>query len=178
LSNLLHERHEVPSSLLDELSNVFKKGSDWCYEKEWRLITTTESAINFQSFKKNLNTIYITGEDLEKHYVALFQLPLEIISAIYIGERAPDSVKRKLYLLTKYNPLYSHIKLVSTKIDKNEYKLSYSVLEAWDVLKAAEVNIDIAKVTYKQRFTNPYLNSYYKEIMEIKKMKPLNITAK
>lgn len=172
LVNLINEKKEISKTLLEELSKGFKKGLDWSYEKEWRLITLTENANNFKSFEQDLNRLYIGSNHYDKLYIALFPLPLETITTIYIGKRASNSLKRKLYLLTKYNPLYSYIKLLNTKIDDNEFKLNFKEVQDTDVLKIGELKIDINKITKWQRFSNTYINSYYKEIENIKKVRP------
>jgi hypothetical protein len=176
LVNLLSENEAIPETLRKKLSKGFKKGLDWDYEKEWRLISLTKNATNFKSFEKNLNTLYIGPDYFEKLYIALFPLPLETISAVYIGERAPSHLKRKLDLLTKYNPLYSHIKLINTKIDEKEFKLNYEDVQYGANLTLGELSVDINKTTKWQRFTSLCLNSFYKEIIDIKKIKPSKST--
>lgn len=172
LVNLITENKAVPTARLKELSKVFKKSLDWSYEKEWRLITLTENANNFKSFEDNLNTLYLGSDHYERLYIALLQLPLETISAIYVGARASFNLKRKLYLLTKYNHLYSHIKIMTTSIDDKEFKLNHREMKDLDVLKLAELKLDVNKITKWQRLTNPYLNNYYNEIADIKKLNP------
>lgn len=172
LVNLLSENDEIPETLREKISKGFKKGLDWDYEKEWRLISLTKNATNFKSFEKNFNTLYIGSDYPEKLYIALFPLPIETISAIYIGERASRQLKRKLDLLTKYNPLYTHIKLINTRTDDKEFKLNYEDVQYGTNLILSELNIDINKTTKWQRFINPSLNSYYNEIASIKKIKP------
>lgn len=175
--NLISKKNEIPKRLLEQLSQSFKKGLHWSYENEWRLITITDRANNFKTFEKDINTIHFGSDHYEKLYIALLHLPLETVSAIYIGERAPRSLKRKLHLLIKHNSLYSHIKLMNTKIDDNEFKLNYKDVTDLDILKLAELKIDLDKTTKWQRFKDSYLNRYCKEITNIKKIRPVIFTS-
>lgn len=118
LVGLIKEDKKIPKKYFNKISKVFRKSNDWEYEKEWRLITTTDKALNYNKFIDDMNVIHI-GKDSELNrgflgndYIALLNIPLSAIKTIYCGKRMIQSKIRKLFFLTKYNQYYSHIKLL------------------------------------------------------------------
>lgn len=179
LVELIKENKKIPKKYFDEISKVFRKSTNWEYEKEWRLITTTDKSQNYNEFKDEMNVIHL-GKDSELNrdfvgndYIALLDIPISSIKTIYCGKRMKQSNIRKLFLLTKFNQHYSQIKLLRAEIDEKSYKLNFKEVTDFDVLKVAEFEYEQNK--NKKSLKNkldPFLRKYEKEIKKYKKIKP------
>jgi len=133
LVGLMQENKKIPEDYFNKISYVFRKSLDWEYEKEWRLITTTDKAINYKEFKKNINVIPFGGDnELNRglygaDYIAKLEIPISCIKAIYCGKRMKRRKVRKLFFLTKYNSNFSHINLMGSEIDDKLYKINCEI---------------------------------------------------
>lgn len=170
LYNYINKKEEVPAEFIEKISDLFKKGQDWENEKEWRLLSTVEKSINYNSIKQQVETTYIGSDYFDNNYISLFELPPNTISKIYVGERISKKTLRKLFLLLKHNISYSHIQLIQTKISDEQYKLDYSDVDKFGLFTYPELKCDILNISKFKRIINPHLGSYYKEIEDIKKI--------
>jgi|GEM_PF-6739760 len=177
--NHIENNKKIPEEYLSKISRVFRKSTDWIYEKEWRLITTSNKAINYAEFKDDIDVINLGGDkDLNRgligdDYLAFLEIPISSIKAIYCGNKMKSSKIRKLFFLTKYNPIFSHIKLMRAEIDDILYKLNYVTINAFDVLTAGELIYESEmqeKRSLKNKL-NPFVYKYEKEKRRYKKIK-------
>lgn len=158
------------------ISQIFKKSSSWSYEKEWRLVTSVKNASNYDKIKKELNVIHLGNIRQEDQYVALFPIPISCIKTIYCGNRMETSKIRKLHLLTKYNTVFSHIKLMYAELDNLLYKINFNEVTAYKALRPGEIYYENKNDDEKLRCKNNYYEQRYEnEISEIKKIKPIEV---
>ncbi len=167
------ERNEALSlECIENTPSLFCKSIDWEYEKEWRLITTNDKAHNFDEFKDRLSIIQIGEYEQREHYKALYPIPISSITAIYCGERMSCEKVRKLYLLTKHNPIYSHIKLMYSTMDDTEYILKDREITGHDVFSIGELQMEGGNPKYTRK-CDPFHVKYRNDVKRYKTLKPI-----
>ncbi len=173
LAECLEKNEKIPQELYSRISEIFIKSHDWNYEKEWRIISSVNQATNYNDFKENLNTIYFGDNKIENQFVALYQLPVSSIKAIYCGNRMKRKVMRKLFLLINHNSIFSHIKLMKAELDNEFFNLNFTEIGPIDVFTPAELdyeqNVKNSKLKY---IIDPFYRSFEREKSKYSKIKP------
>lgn len=168
--SLLKENKPLSETHFEKISYFFRKSIEWKYEKEWRLITTVNNASNYNDIKDTIKTRHfgrnsrINDKNLDDDFIAKFTVPSLCIRAIYCGKRMMTDNVRKLFFLTKYNKKFSHIKLKSSDIDDEFYKLNYKDISEYEILSCAEYMYEQDENKKKLKYTlSPYIRRYEKE---------------
>lgn len=146
VAHRLKMKEKMVPSEMDALVQLFRKGADWSYEEEWRLLAVPEYAINYKEGDHQY-TIEISpekpiNEGFSSSYLALYQMPPDCIKAIYGGARISRGLLRQLFLLVENNPGYHHIDLQVAELDKERYALNFRKVTEIDIMTVGELMYD------------------------------------
>lgn len=101
-------RANRPFAEADETDIFLKKGIDWKYEEEWRMIMPLD------------NSNKVMGTDPK---VYLFDIPPKAIKAIILGCRVSESLANSIHNIFHTDARWSHLELKRALLDKQEYSL-------------------------------------------------------
>lgn len=111
------EGEDYDRSILSKVLPMFvNKGSDWKYEREWRIILTKEELdwINDYGNKKIANNT----------------IPFKCVSGIYLGFRIDPEVKENiLEIAQRLQSKCGKINVYQAKLSDNEYKLKFEKID-------------------------------------------------
>jgi hypothetical protein len=93
----------------------FIKGSDWSYEREWRLVKRLDQATE---------TILVS-----KNRIALFQVPSTAITSIILGARMSPAERRVIPIMCRQRRELNHVSLLQADLSKDRFALEFSPVE-------------------------------------------------
>jgi hypothetical protein len=92
----------------------FTKGSEWSYEREWRMVRPVDEADETRTVKGT--PIY------------LFSLPPEAVLSVTLGTASSPKTERRVMKAVRSNPLLSHVRLFRTHMDRLTFAFRFEEL--------------------------------------------------
>lgn len=109
-----------PNMTLEKLSMkdlYFTKSSEWRYEREWRILKSIENA----------------DTKIGDGTISLFNLPGELVTAIYLGAASSEELEAKVSVAIEKNKL--KCKLNKMVLNPSNYNIDAITIDEWNTLK-------------------------------------------
>ena len=109
----------VNEKTIDEFRDYSIKSIDWKYEDEWRIICNKHICF-------------------EQKGMILMDIPLHLVSAIYMGCRITPENAKQIFSITKDNVQLNKTKIVQAKLNESQFYFDFSEFSITDFLTPFE----------------------------------------